>query len=209
MRVSLAPVLLLLASAAAAQPGAGAMGRPHGQVFIAPSGEPFRAAPGEPYPVAKWFAEADTDLDGRLTLAEFTADFERFFKSLDQDGDGKLRFAEINRYEQEVAPEVQAYEPGGLGGRRGKDKVRYDPNRPIGGGRYGLLDIPEPVVSMDTDMNGVVTLDDVRQAAAQRFRLIDTKQQGYLTLADLPKTWAQQEAEAAAARQRKEQRRRR
>lgn len=178
-----------------------------GQVFIAPSGEPFRAGRDEPYPVAKWFAAADADHDGRLTRAEFTADFERFFRTLDQDGDGRLRFAEINRYEQEVAPEVQAYEPGGLGGRRGKDKVRYDPDRPIGGGRYGLLDIPEPIVSMDVDMNGIVTLDEVRQAATERFRLIDAKQQGYLTLADLPKTWAQQQAESAAAKQRHGRRR--
>ena len=63
-------------------PGAG--------LFISPSGKPFRAKPGEPYPVAAWFAAADRDGDGRVTLAEFEADADAFFRELDRNHDGRI-----------------------------------------------------------------------------------------------------------------------
>lgn len=87
---------------------------PRLQVFIAPSGEPFRAPPGQPYPTAQWFAQADTDHDGKLDRPEFRADFERFFDQLDIDHDDVIDSNEISRYEREVAPEASSG-PGGFG----------------------------------------------------------------------------------------------
>ena len=40
-------------------------------------------------------AAADTDLDGRITKAEFMAAAERRFKLLDKRGDGKLTLDEL------------------------------------------------------------------------------------------------------------------
>ena len=76
----------------AGAPGAAAM------LFISPSGEPFRAQPGEPYPVAAWFAQADANHDGFVTMEEamgisstLTPDL---FAKADANGDQKLDQAE-------------------------------------------------------------------------------------------------------------------
>ena len=64
---------LLLLAALIATPSAAQPGPPHegmGGLFISPSGEPFRGGEGR----QAWFARADTDPDGALTLAEFRAD---------------------------------------------------------------------------------------------------------------------------------------
>jgi len=106
--------LIVLAAAQAATPSNDAS-QPL-QVFIAPSGQPFRAAMGQPYPVAQWFAQADSNHDGKITSTEFLVDFMKFFDSLDTDHDGRLDAGEIARYETVVAPEVR----GGSGGREGR-----------------------------------------------------------------------------------------
>ncbi|MCA1654378.1 MAG: hypothetical protein ABR588_04385 [Sphingomicrobium sp.] len=180
------------------------------QIFIAPSGEPFRVALGSAYPVGSWFAQADRNHDGRISESEFAADFTRFFATLDADHDGTLRGDEIHRYEDEVAPEVQSY-GGGIGGdRRGgfepsaaassgsadvgkSSEVESDlkAERPTGGGRFGLINIPEPVASMDTDFNGLVSRTEMLSAAHRRFALLDPQGKGALTIAELPSTWAQ------------------
>ena len=52
--------------------------------------------------------------------------------------------------------------------------------------RYELISIPEPVSSMDTDLSGTITRLELHRAAARRFAILDVKQRGYLTIADLP-----------------------
>ena len=79
---------------------AGPPARP--KLFISPSGEPFRGDNG----LAAWFAKADTDHDGALSEAEFAADAQRFFKTLDRNGDGKLDGFEIQAYEHDIVPEI-------------------------------------------------------------------------------------------------------
>ena len=54
-----------------------------------------------------------------------------------------------------------------------------------GAGRFGLLDLPEPVVSADADFNRGVSLPEFKQAAGQRFLALDLDHHGYLTLAGL------------------------
>jgi hypothetical protein len=209
MKAAFAIVLLTLLTAGCATPTPSHDERPHDRdrpppalpsLFISPSGQPFRASAGEPYPVAKWFAQADKDGDGRLDRAEFRADAEAFFRALDENHDGVIDGFEVSDYEQKVAPEIAgAYgDNSGWGGRRGG-------RRPAPGGEsgassaavlqgaavFGLLDEPEPVTAADLDLSGRITLSEFLTITDRRFDLLDTKHLGYLTLADLPKTPAQ------------------
>ncbi|HEX4738591.1 MAG TPA: EF-hand domain-containing protein [Allosphingosinicella sp.] len=112
---SLLPLVLLLASATAlAQspegPREGRWGggfRRHGNVFLSPMGEPFRSEDQNADMVGAWFAQADRNHDGAITLDEMQADAARFFDTLDTNHDGEIDPAETTRYETEVAPEVQ------------------------------------------------------------------------------------------------------
>ena len=175
-------------------------------LFISPSGQPFRAAADEPYPVAKWFAQANTAHDGKLTRAEFRADAEAFFHVLDENHDGIIDGFEVNDYEQTVVPEIMGAYSGGptSGGRGGRGRgggpgSNGRPGAPSAGANavlqgaavYGLLNEPEPVTAADTRLDGRITLAEFLAAADRRFDKLDVKQQGYLTLDDLPKTPAQ------------------
>jgi hypothetical protein len=44
---------------------------------------------------------------------------------------------------------------------------------------------------MDTNLNGRITREEVTDTAESRFALLDTHQQGYLLLAELPESYAQ------------------
>lgn len=179
--------------------------RYHDQLFIAPSGEPFRALRSEPYPVEPWFARADANHDGKLTRTEFRKDFMTYFAVLDVNHDGVVDAKEITRYEEELVPEVRvgfgsgpefrqmSPSTGAEGGDSGGEEApaqakRALPDLPRGGGRYGLINAPEPVVSCDTDLNRRVTSTEYAAAADRRFTLLDPNEVGYLTLATLPKT---------------------
>ncbi len=211
-------ILLALASPAMAQdPGAIP---PPGQaphvarapVFISPMGEPFREG-SILAGLQHWFAGADRDGDHSLTLAELIADSARFFAFLDSDGNGELGPVEINRYEREIAPEIQL---GGWDGRRGLgrrggDWRRRTEGRPEqggrgpagrrmsggsmseygdttglqGAGRYGLINLPEPVMDADSDLNRGVSSEEYAASAGRRFLLLDTGGDGRLTLDEL------------------------
>lgn len=174
------------------------------QIFIAPSGEVFRAPADAPYPVATWFARADADHDGKLTDAEFVSDFLRFFATLDLDHDGVIDGKELNRYEEALAPELHTSsydgdwgakhsddEGGGESGPTNHPVGSFMKDSPQGAGRFDLLRIPEPVASMDTNLNGRITRDEANDAAEYRFSVLDPHQRGYLLLAELPESYAQ------------------
>ncbi|MBV8907777.1 MAG: EF-hand domain-containing protein, partial [Sphingomonas sp.] len=154
-------------------------------------GEPFRPKDRDDDTLADWFAQADKNHDGRLTLDEMQADSERFFATLDVGHDGEIDPDDITRYEQVVAPEVISGGSYGLmeaasdGGGSKRKFFRGGDDQHQGAGRFGLLDLPEPVVSADSNFNRGVSVTEFRQAAAQRFLALDLDHHGYLTLAGL------------------------
>jgi hypothetical protein len=58
-------------------------------------------------------------------------------------------------------------------------------NGPQGAGRYALLNLPEPVAAADADLNRAITLQEFRQAALDRFNLLDNRHEGRLSLQEL------------------------
>ena len=120
------------------EPGARGEGRTaEGRgVFISPMGEPFRGPDGRMALIGQWFAGADADRDGRVTLAEFQADAARFFATLDTDHDGEIDPDELRHYENEVAPEIRVRDAG-VGARNGNSGGGGRGGRSGGGGHGG------------------------------------------------------------------------
>ena len=122
MRAMLAASLLTLVPAAfAAQPASAQT--PRGAVYLSLMGEPFIASAGQS-PLALWIAKADADRNGAISLAELTIDADRFFKTLDTDGDGRIAGDEMTRYELQVAPAGLRAAAGARSASRAKGRMR-------------------------------------------------------------------------------------
>lgn len=204
MRRTMLLAVLLFATAAHAQPGPprgeGAPpgeARPQGHLFISPMGEPFRGVGG----LDAWFARADANHDGKITPAEFQADALPFFRTLDANHDGKIDGFEEQAYERDLVPEITglyganslARVGPGAGGPRGRrgfvsfGKPGRPPVQPReGAGRFGLLNVPQPVSGADLELDGKVTLEEWTKTAMIRFGLLDTTKAGVLTYDTLP-----------------------
>jgi hypothetical protein len=117
--------------------GAGLRGR----LFISPMGEPFRGDRGGGDPQDIWFQNADTNHDGALSRAEFSADASRFFAVLDRGHDGEIDPDDIDYYETVLAPEIRVGGAGGGpvagGGGRGRGGGGHRGGGGGGGGRGG------------------------------------------------------------------------
>jgi Ca2+-binding EF-hand superfamily protein len=74
---------------------------------------------------------------------------------------------------------------GGGGGHGGQGGGGGGPEGYQGASRFGLLDLPEPVIAADTDFNRGVSKEEFRKAARQRFTALDVDHRGRLTLAVL------------------------
>jgi hypothetical protein len=198
-------LLVSLAPAATAQPRPGPR---LPTLFISPMGEPFREA-NRVAGLELWFAGADTNSDGALSPDEVRRDAARFFATLETDKDGEIEPAEMTRYESEIAPEIQLGR--GPMSRREIVRMRRDdeaagapqtgilngPRRIRGGdvfgdvqdlegaGRFGLINMPQPVMGADADINRGVSAAEFAAAAGQRFLLLDTDRDGKLGRAEL------------------------
>jgi len=172
LRRLLLPGLLLALSGCASDEARPVPGGPKPvRLFISPSGEPFRGEDG----LGRWLAQADTDHDGSLDLAEFRADARHSFEVLDSNHDGVIDGLEMQAYERDVAPEIgvttfdagptagRAPGRGGGGGRRGGGTGRCDGGR--GGGQGDASAVPQ-----DTRVRGAG-----REGAA-RYSLINEPQ---------------------------------
>ncbi|HEX9946436.1 MAG TPA: hypothetical protein VGA98_02750 [Allosphingosinicella sp.] len=212
MRLLLPILILIVPAALPAQPTPPPSAS--GGVFLSPMGEPFRSD-GPADNIGAWFAAADGDRDGALVPAEVKRDAGRFFELLDTDRDSEIEPGEMARYENEIAPEVQlglqmrsAKVGDWRGGRQRRVqvfKVGLD-----GAGRFSFLNIPQPVIAADLDMNRGVTRTEFEQAADQRFALLDKDRDGRLVRAELPplpQPRYRRPGEDEAARRRFEERR--
>ncbi len=89
--------------------------------------------------------------------------------------------------------------PGGAKGPpRGLDARRPEHRQLVGAAAYGLLREAEPVSAADTDLDGRVTKAEFMEAADRRFKLLDKRHDGKLTLDELPMT----EVQSAQAKRR-------
>jgi Ca2+-binding EF-hand superfamily protein len=169
-----------------------------GVPFISPLGEPIRARTPNEDTLARWFAQVDLNHDGVLTPSEMQADAERYFQILDTNHDRQIDPEELVHYEWTVAPEIQvnsrlrkARAPGEAAKSEESDSDKAREKRPNldqglqGAARYGLLNLPEPVAAADADLNRAISLQEFRQAALDRFRLLDRSGAGRLSLAQL------------------------
>lgn len=198
------PVVAVLAACAASPPP-----RPHGPpgerpegrgVFISPMGEPFRGPGGRTALTAAWFAAADADHDGHLTLPEMKADALRFFRTLDTDGDGEIDPAELSHYENEVAPEIRVGDArlgaraGGSGGG-GQGKRGGGRGGGGGGGRRGGGSGSDP----SSSPSGATPHQSLGVEGAARYGLLDLPEPVAAADTDFNRSITAREFSAAAA----------
>ncbi len=184
-------ILAFLGAAAGGVAGAQPAPPPAGPpvlVFFSPMGEPFRRAQGPGEPIERWFAGADGDGDGAVSVTEFQADAMRFYATLDVNRNGEIAPDEVIRYETEIAPEIRSgMQMTYVTGRDGRQQQpRFRPGLgPYGMGTQALLAIPQPVISADADFNRGVSVAEFRHTAGQRFLLVDRNHDGRLTRDEL------------------------
>jgi Ca2+-binding EF-hand superfamily protein len=175
--------------------------------FISPMGEPFRARSADDDTLVRWFSQADRNRDGSLSPDEMRLDADRFFATLDTDHDGEIDPDELKQYEWEVAPDIQVMSrtrpPPGLPKTRPSDSQgqpsghwrtgagadgdmgSHYSHGLQGAARYAVLNLPEPVAAADINFDRSITLTEFRQAAAERFQLLDGSRAGNLNLSQL------------------------
>ena len=170
--------------------------RGRGQLFVSPMGEPFRTILRPGAAQGLWFAGADTDGDGRVTLAEFRQDAMRFFAVLDRGKDGEVDPDDIAFYENVLVPEIRVVgggrlpEASGRTGNGGGSKTAA-PRERLGAARFGFFDFPEPVIAADSNGNRGVDAAEFASAATIRFAALDRNHDGAITRGELPRSGAE------------------
>ena len=168
-------------------------------MFISPCGEPFRAADGAPYPVVDWFKQADANGDGALSRYEITVYEHKWVPEI-LGGTVGVGF-------NDAAPRLWLAQysggpgPGGaLGGVNASinpqgDKPMATPKAPeglnetgVGASPYSFFDEPEPIMTADLNVNGLILRDNFLKVADMHFDSLDPDGRGYLTLKTLPQT---------------------
>ncbi|KPF64173.1 hypothetical protein IP88_13875 [alpha proteobacterium AAP81b] len=176
---------------------AAALAPPPRQLFVAPMGEIVAGDDKQEKLVDRWFAGADADHDGALTLAEFRADARAWFGRLDGNRDGRIDAEEVRLYEVMLrraaagsgrpgrprGPRVKS--TGTLVGAAAGDAAYADILQ--GAARFGLLNIPQPVAAADADFDRSITPAEFDAAARRRFAMLDPDDTGAVSRKDLPR----------------------
>lgn len=174
---------------------------PRAPIYLSLMGEPFRGQVGGPTPLADWFAVADRNHDGAVSLDEMLEDAARFFRTLDTDGNGVITPIEMAHYETDIAPARVRFD-GGLKPFRSADKSDNiastaaddaspyaDRRRAFGAGKnfrdLQFLEVPQPVMMADADFDQRVTADEFAKTAAKRFKANDKNGDGRLEPSEL------------------------
>ena len=154
-----------------------------------------------------FFNELDVDHDGRISSDEITR-YEREVAPEVQVGSAGLGAALTGGGRGGGMAGGHRHGSGGMSiggmggagsfGGRGDDRrgsaggdsssvsmVRRSEDIPPGAGRFGLINSPEPVAAMDTDMSGLVTRAEAQSAADRRFNMPDRDNQGFFDFGDL------------------------
>jgi hypothetical protein len=119
-----------LAGTAAADPPPKPPPRPPAppRLFLSPSGEPFHLSPSDPDPLKAWFDQVDAKHQGYIDRDAFRADAARFFKQLDENGDGVIDGFEVADYEAKVVPEMAEWAEGRYPGQFGSPQGEAAPS---------------------------------------------------------------------------------
>jgi EF hand len=182
------------------------------RIFLSPSGEPFRQSPSDPDPMKAWFDQVDTARNGYIDRTEFRADAGRFFKQLDENGDGIIDGFEVADYEAKVVPELADAAEGRYAGQSGQGAGQHGEGGHGHGGRGGqqdqagasqsdqpqggrgrtpqrpitqLIDEPEPVSGADFALDSHITFAEWMRATDQRFEILDANKDGHITMDEL------------------------
>ncbi|WP_293384500.1 EF-hand domain-containing protein [Phenylobacterium sp.] len=110
-------------------------------------------------------------------------------------GEGRLILAQFGQGTSPVegTHPNENYMPGDLARGPGQDlgARRPPPKEYVGTAKYNFFGETEPVRAADTNLNGRVTKAEFMAAAERRFKLLDKRHDGKLTMDELPLTVAQ------------------
>jgi hypothetical protein len=145
-----------------------------------------------------FFGELDMDHDGRIGFAEMVH-YEKIVAPEVQVGFAPLLGTDGRSPKGMQLPGGMGPPPNGMpgggalrsiGGNGQTDAMKKKMAKmPQGAARFAILGMPQPVAAADANINGSVTLEEMRSAAVQRFSWLDDlgNKDGKLTWDELPK----------------------
>lgn len=157
---------------------------------VSPLGEPLTAPTrdADAYRAAmrEWFARTDTNGDGKLSLAEFTAEATRVFPLYDLNRDGFVTSYELTQYRVSLPTHAA---PADSGRRLRPGRIDMTPDeaataRTDGRGRPDYRMGIDPVMAADANADFRVTPDELRAEAARRHAIMDANGDGSVSLAE-------------------------
>lgn len=175
-----------------------------GSVYISLMGEPFRTSDAGEHPFDQWFGLADQDGDGSISRAEFRADAEAFFASLDANADKVIDADEMAVYERDAPGRTRA--AGGIVAAASGSRPTPKSSAPVEEGQVAIVtsnapsatrihpgqspkvnsaNVPQPVAMADLNIDRRVTLDEFLKTANKRFTNYDVDLDARLTRKEL------------------------
>lgn len=173
-------------------------------VYISLMGEPYWTNEAGEHPFDQWVKMADQDDDGAISSAEFRADADAFFASLDSNDDKIIDGDEMADYERLAPGRTRAAGGGAVLPSSARTKPKS--SAPVekgrvavvttgdapsasrihpGGGRINYAEVPQPVAMADANLDRRVTVEEFRKTAARRFSNYDIDKDGRLTRKEL------------------------